>query len=221
MIFWTHLPVRQWLHVEQDHTPTLHPHPWVVRNGMFIVARCSKQSEAEGIVRDVELAFARAIARDIVNEETTDMTDLKKLIENAGKKFAEDVVAALRAMQVGDLVDECKAVNPSKTVIPEEVIAKLQAIARRSPSARTKGAPEEEAKPPKTKAQTREGQLAYWAKSERTNRTNAVLPDSSVRSFGRTRDLVYKLRKEGYTVLPLTNLDDISIEQQTSLLASL
>ncbi len=185
---------------------------------MFIVARCSKQSEAEGIVRDVELAFARAIARDIVNEETTDMTDLRKLIENAGKKFAEDVVTALRAMRVGDLVDEGKAVNPSKTVIPEEVIAKLQAIARSS--AQMKKAPEA-AKPPKTKAQLREGQLAYWAKSKRTNRTNAVLPDSSVRSFSRTRDLVYKLRKEGYTVLPLTNLDDISIEQQTSLLASL
>lgn len=220
MIFWTHLPVRQWLHVEQDHTPTLHPHPWVVRNGMFIVARCSKQSEAEGIVRDVELAFARAIARDIVNKETTDMTDLKKLIENAGKKFAEDVVAALLAMQVGTLVDECKSVNPSKTATPEEVIAKLQAIARRTPPAWMNRAPEA-AKPPKMKAQLREGQLAYWAKSERTNRTNAVLPDSSIRSFGRTRDLVYKLRKEGYTVLPLTNLDDISIEQQTSLLASL
>lgn len=208
MIFWTHLPVRQWLHVEQDHTPTLHPHPWVVRNGMFIVARCSKQSEAEGIVRDVELTFARAIARDIVNEETTDMTDLKKLIENAGKKFAEDVVAALRTMQVGDLVDEGKAENPV------EVIAKLGKVARTTSPTRKKAAA-------KVQKNAREGQLAYWAKSERTNRTNAILPDSSIRSFSRTRDLVLRLRKEGYTVLPLTNLDDISIEQQTSLLASL
>lgn len=209
MIFWTHLPVRQWLHVEQDHTPTIHPHPWVVRNGMFIVARCSKQSEAEGIVRDVELAFARAIARDILSEETTDMTDLRKLIENAGKKFAEDVVTALRTMQVGDLVDEGKAVNPV------EVVAKLGKVARTAPPPTRKKAAA------KVQKNAREGQLAYWAKSERTNRTNAVLPDSSVRSFSRTRDLVYKLRKEGYTVLPLTNLDDISIEQQTSLLASL
>lgn len=176
---------------------------------MFIVARCSRQSEAEGIVRDVELAFARAIARDIVNEETTDMTDLRKLIENAGKKFAEDVVTALRTMQVGDLVDEGKAVNPV------EVIAKLGKVARATPPPTRKKAAA------KAQKNAREGQLAYWAKSERTNRTNAVLPDSSVRSFSRTRDLVYKLRKEGYTVLPLTNLDDISIEQQTSLLASL
>lgn len=212
MIFWTHLPVRQWLHVEQDsYTTRLHPHSWVVRNGMFVVARCSKQSEAESIVRDVELAFARAIARDIANEETTDMTDLKKLIENAGKKFAEDVVTALRTTSIGDLMDDKRK---EKLASFEADYAKeaMGTHRRRKPVA---------AKPPKTKAQAREGQVVYWVKSSRNGRSYAVLPDFSMRSYGRTRDLVYKLRKEGYTVLPLTDASDATTKQRSFLLSCL
>lgn len=209
MIFWTHLPVRKWLLVEN--VDPYHPHPWAVRNGAFIVARCSKQSEAERIVRDVELAFAKAIARDILNEETTNMTDLKKLIENAGKKFAEDVVAAIRATQVGDLLDE------AKTMDPVSVIHKLSEVVPVSvtsgPSHRRKKVVG--AKPPKTKAQTREGQVVHWCKRISDDRATAIMPDASVRSFGRSRDLVYRLRKEGYTVLPL-QLDNLTDEQRTA-----
>lgn len=211
MIFWTHLPVRQWLHVEQDSTPTVHPHPWVVRNGMFIVARCSKQSEAESIVRDVELASARAIARDIANEETIDMTDLKKLIETAGKKFAEDVVRALRTTSIGDLMDD-KRKEKLASFEADYTKEAMETHRRKKPVA---------AKPPKTKAQAREGQQAYWVKSSRDGRSYAVLPDFSLRSYGRTRDLVYKLRKEGYTVLPLKDDSDATVEQRTFLLACL
>lgn len=209
MISWTHLPVRRWLLVEN--VDPYHTHPWAVRNGPFIVARCSKQSEAQGIVRDVELAFARAIARDIVNEETVDMTDLKKLIENAGKKFAEDVVAAIRATQVGDLLDE------AKTMDPVGVIHKLSEVVPVSvpigPSRQRKKVVG--AKPPKTKAQTREGQVVHWVQRAVDGRAIAIMPDASTRSFGRSRDLVYRLRKEGYTVLQL-RLDNLTDEQRTA-----
>jgi hypothetical protein len=212
VIRWSHLPVRRWLRAEYDRYPSDHPQPWVVRNGMFIVARCSKQSEAEGIVRDVELAFARAIARDILNEETSDMTDLKKLIENAGKKFADDVVAAIMAAQVGDLLDEAmahaQAVAVDKLSEPDV------------PTTRREGKVTK-AKPPRTKAQAREGQVVYWCKRASDERATAIMPDASARSFGRSRDLVYRLRKEGYTVVPLVDIADLTAAQKETFLVAL
>lgn len=110
-------------------------------------------------------------------------TALRKLIEDAGKKFADEILATLLATKVCDLGDAPPAPPPAE----ETTTGGRQAVAVMKEHLDSSVA------------------TVYCVRTESGGGVG-VLPDGSVRKSNRLRDLKYSLRNKGYRAV-VTSVD--------------